>query len=616
MADYTRFYEITAKALEDDRGAAARDCLKVHGINMEAARRMELGCYDPQTMPEAKAILEGICAEAVQATGTTKPRDEMTDGNTPRTEIRIHAAENRIKMAVIVAPITPEAWAGVPIVPTSGRPQVLPTICGSGVWNDTTIPATGGRPLYIAPSLPDAIALEAAGASAIWYKALDKPQILLKCERNPPRGIVICLPDSPASAGSMQATAEDLKANGIDAIAPAADDMPTTWTGAWDAAATGILSVWIAEYEGRLETGQTADLVRYEGQASGPMVHSFIDRMMMVDRDSAIPTGIQDLDEFLGGGMLPGLYVLGAESSVGKTSLALQMAYNISDAGHDVLFYTCEQSADELTAKGISRLTKAVAQRIGWPDRGLSSRSVLYKSSEWANRNPDREILERAAELYEAGASRLWIIEADMTREDDGRGPGQRIGLDTISAGIKRHHDLMGRNPVVFVDYLQILDMDMSTEKFTDKRTDKQRMDDAITTLRGYSKDYQIPVVVISSLNRAAYGGPTEYQSFKESGAIEYSSDVLMGMFYEGLSAGQKKSDQDLNRQIRDENRGARYTNLELRILKNRNGAKGSLYLQFDQLYGDFMRRTPPQDHDEGKDMDDRQRALDELFKD
>ena len=70
-------------------------------------------------------------------------------------------------------------------------------------------------------------------------------------------------------------------------------------------------------------------------------------------------TGFENLDRITN--LYPGLYVLGAISSLGKTTFACQLADQLSEAGEHVLFFSLEQSRFELVTKGLSRLT---AKRI------------------------------------------------------------------------------------------------------------------------------------------------------------------------------------------------------------------------------------------------------------
>ena len=116
--------------------------------------------------------------------------------------------------------------------------------------------------------------------------------------------------------------------------------------------------------------------------------------------------------------------------------------------------------------------------------------------------------------------------------------------------------------PVVVIDYIQIL------APYNDRATDKQNTDKAVMELKRISRDYKTPVIGISSFNRANYSVPVTMEAFKESGAIEYSSDVLIGLQLKG--AGQK--DFDANQAKRKVPR-----EVELVILKNRNGRTGDI---------------------------------------
>jgi replicative DNA helicase len=97
--------------------------------------------------------------------------------------------------------------------------------------------------------------------------------------------------------------------------------------------------------------------------------------------------------------------------------------------------------------------------------------------------------------------------------------------------------------------------------------SDKQKIDDDVTTLKLLSRDFDTPVIVISSLNRQNYNAPIDYQAFKESGGIEYSCDVVIGLQYKGT--GTKGFDFHTAR-------AANPREIELVTLKNRNGAIGA----------------------------------------
>jgi replicative DNA helicase len=113
------------------------------------------------------------------------------------------------------------------------------------------------------------------------------------------------------------------------------------------------------------------------------------------------------------------------------------------------------------------------------------------------------------------------------------------------------------------------------------RATDKQNMDKAVMELKRISRDYKLPVIAISSFNRASYDRGVKMEAFKESGAIEYSSDVLMGMQFKGVA---ENNDFDIDEAKRKDPR-----DIEVKILKNRNGATGdTIPFQFYQRFSYF----------------------------
>ena len=100
-------------------------------------------------------------------------------------------------------------------------------------------------------------------------------------------------------------------------------------------------------------------------------------------------------------------------------------------------------------------------------------------------------------------------------------------------------------------------------------------MDKAVLELKRLSRDLEIPVICISSFNRQSYNTDPSMQSFKESGAIEYSADVLIG-----LSSKTGKENETKNTLIKK--------NLEVEILKNRNGKTGKSNFEYYPAYNYF----------------------------
>ena len=280
----------------------------------------------------------------------------------------------------------------------------------------------------------------------------------------------------------------------------------------------------------------------------------------------AIKTGYPTLDNALGdrgypGGLYPGLYFIGAVSSLGKTTFVLQMADQIAATGQDVLIFSLEMSAVELMAKSISRLTyhAAADERERKTTRGILSgvRYDRYSPGEL-------DTIRTAKDEYRRIAEHLYITEALGN-----------IGVMDIRDTVKRHCRITGKRPVVFIDYLQILAPEDT------KATEKQNTDRAVVELKRISRDFDIPIVAISSFNRENYAAAVSESAFKESGAIEYSSDVLIGLQFKGAGA------KDFNARNAKANSPRE---IELVILKNRNGAipKDPVEFNFYPLFNYF----------------------------
>lgn len=277
------------------------------------------------------------------------------------------------------------------------------------------------------------------------------------------------------------------------------------------------------------------------------------------------PTGFESLDSVLDGGLYSGLYFIGAVSALGKTTFALQIADNIAKQGHPVIYISLEVSKRELMAKSISRITyETNLKYTNGKEYAKTTRDILNGRKYDLYSPEEKQLILHSVNEYGKYAKNLFILDGVGNIGVEGKG-GIR---ETVEAYIK-----IGLKPVVIIDYLQIL-------KPTDIRaTDKQNTDRAVTNLKRLSRDYGITVIGISSFNRDSYYEPVTYSSFKESGAIEYSSDCLMALQFDGLDYQDKESKdkraarlRDLKQTVNECKKHAEPMGIQLKVLKNRNG--------------------------------------------
>lgn len=293
------------------------------------------------------------------------------------------------------------------------------------------------------------------------------------------------------------------------------------------------------------------------------------------------PTGFNNLDAELDGGLYPGLYILGAVSSLGKTTLALQIADNIAKAGGDVLIFSLEMAAGELMAKSISRLTYELCD--GYDSHAKTVRGyTTYKRYE--NYSPaELDLISKAERAYSAYAGRLTYKE----------GLGN-IGAAEIREAVKQHIAITGNKPTVIIDYLQIL------APADVRASDKQNTDKAVLELKRLSRDNGIAVIGISSFNRDNYTAAASMAAFKESGAIEYGSDVLIALQPAGMKEASSDRDKAKNKEKLDDCKASATRSIEAVILKNRNGKTGGkVQLSYNAMFNYFAEAEQPADLDE-----------------
>lgn len=291
-------------------------------------------------------------------------------------------------------------------------------------------------------------------------------------------------------------------------------------------------------------------------------------------------TGFSDLDELLGGGLFAGsLYFIGAISSLGKTTFCLELADNVAKSGVDVLYFSLEMSKHEIMSKSLSRLTHRNPRNgKDGKDYSKTTRGIMTGSFYQNYSQEEKDVIQEAFDEYAAHIGKHMFIF-------DGLGT---IGTDTITKAIQTHKRMTGRTPLVVIDYIQIL-------KDADERaTDKKNVDINVVALKTLAVNENLPIIGISSFNRDNYRTSVNLASFKESGAIEYSSDVLIGLQYFGMDepkrnkdgsesgkaeseeAGKARRQELINRWNKEKEKGIKaIVPIELKVLKDRNGKLG-----------------------------------------
>jgi replicative DNA helicase len=292
---------------------------------------------------------------------------------------------------------------------------------------------------------------------------------------------------------------------------------------------------------------------------------------------AGVSTGLIDLDKKLGGLHRSDLLILAGRPSMGKTSLATNVAFNIARAyqkgittsgeegaidGGIVGFFSLEMSAEQLASRILSEVAKIPSNQIRRGD---------FTESEF------RRIVDAAKELE---AAPLFIDDT----------PALPISqLAARARRLKRTHGL----DALFVDYLQLV-------RGTGRSENRVNEISEITMgLKAIAKELDIPVVALSQLSRQVENREDkrpQLSDLRESGSIEQDADVVMFVFREEYyKEREKPGDHELDKMaIWQEEMERLHGKAEVVIGKQRHGPIGTVELSFEGQFTRFGNLVKP----------------------
>jgi len=259
----------------------------------------------------------------------------------------------------------------------------------------------------------------------------------------------------------------------------------------------------------------------------------------------------------------PGLYLIGATPACGKTTFCWQLLEQFAECGETCFFCSYEMATFELVTKSIAR--------------------------EMFKRDPYTEIT--AADIRNGATSNLFHdVFNDLAREKNSVKLFELRdeNVDDLLRILRPHCNDKGKSPIVCVDYLQIIPPSNDL-KLT---TDKARIDDIVHKLKTFQRETNTTFIVISSFNRVNYYQQVSFESFKDSGNIEYTADVVwaLQMFVANsikdgahISSTRKKFDDAKLQKPRE---------IQLKCLKNRQGNNYDCYFNYYSAHDYFEPAT------------------------
>lgn len=277
-----------------------------------------------------------------------------------------------------------------------------------------------------------------------------------------------------------------------------------------------------------------------------------------------VSTGIADLDARIGK-LKPGhLYVLAGRPAMGKTGLALNIAYAaatrrwVDEHGEEqdprtVMFFSLEMPADQLAER-------ILAERAEVSGARLAAGSI------------DQAEFESVIEA----SRRLGTVPLEI---DESSG----ITIASLAARARRQNAEDGPLGLVVVDYLGLLRG--TSRRSADNRV--QEITEITTGLKALAKELRVPVLALSQLNRGVESRTDKRPSLsdlRESGSIEQDADVVLFVYRDEYYAERSAPDPgDLDAYEAWEARvRAAAGKAELIVAKNRHGPTGTVHAAFD----------------------------------
>ena len=280
---------------------------------------------------------------------------------------------------------------------------------------------------------------------------------------------------------------------------------------------------------------------------------------------TGVTTGLRDLDKRLGGLQPSDLLILAARPAMGKTSLAVNIAYNAANAyakgegGGRVGVISLEMSSDQLASRLLCDLAEIPGDKIRRGDFGAEEFRALAEAA------------HRLAQIP------LYIDDT----------PAQTItAVRTRARRMKRKHGL----ELLIVDYLQLL-RGTGSRQGSENRV--LEVSEITRGLKAVAKELQIPVIALSQLSRGVESREDkrpQLADLRESGSIEQDADVVMFIYRDEyyLQNAQPSEDEPEKMAAWQEKMDKAYNKADIIIAKQRHGPTGTETLFFDGRYTRF----------------------------
>ena len=270
-------------------------------------------------------------------------------------------------------------------------------------------------------------------------------------------------------------------------------------------------------------------------------------------------TGFENIDEFQF--FTPGLYVIGATPAAGKTTFCWQLLEQLARKGESCIYCSYEMSRLELFSKSLAR------ELFRRDDKTTLTAAQIRRGG------VSKALHEVRVDFVVSSLLKLSVLELQDETVDDILTLLRPLCTDKAKA------------PVVCLDYLQIMP--------TNRESTKLGIDEAVRKLKKFQRDTNTTFIVISSFNRMNYAQEVSFESFKESGNIEYTADVVWALQLDVMNHIKGGDPISESRRTIDEAKKRQPRQIHLKCLKNRQGTNYDCYFEYHSAHDYFEPCAP-----------------------
>lgn len=293
-----------------------------------------------------------------------------------------------------------------------------------------------------------------------------------------------------------------------------------------------------------------------------PLLDEELDRLEKRYENKGIPTGrmtpFNDLNYMTNGLQPSDLVIVAARPSMGKTSLAAQIAQHVAITENlPVALFSLEMSKEQLVTRMICCESQVDGSRL---------RTGYLQTEDW----------QRVGE----GISRL--ADAPIYIDDS-----PDVSAMEMRAKCRRLKAEQGGLGLIMVDYLQLM---RGSSKRSENRN--QEISEIARGCKSLARELRVPVIALSQLSRAVESRPDKrpmLSDLRESGAIEAEADIVMFIYREAYYKAKEAVDAGAEPQADQAGEGEKIEEAEIIIAKQRNGPTGTARVGFMKQYTRFV---------------------------